>query len=47
MTDGKPNEGVPAGKEVDKPVEDSKEPVSLYDKTEAIVTMQEEAKKEA
>ena len=45
MTDGEPNESVPAGKEDDKPVEDTKEPVSLYDKTEAIVTRQEEANK--
>ena len=35
------------GKEVDKPVETLKEPISLYDKTEAIVTRQEAANKKA
>ncbi len=46
MVDGEPkNESVPAGKEDNKPTEDTKEPVSLYDKTEAIVTRQEEANK--
>ena len=44
--DGKPkDESVPQGKEDDKPVEDDKEPISLYDKTEAIVTRQEAANK--
>lgn len=33
------------GKETDKPIEGDKKPVSLYDKTEAIVTRQEEANK--
>ena len=51
--DGKPkDESVPQGKETDKPVEtsapnteDDKKPLSLYDKTEAIVTRQEAANK--
>ena len=51
--DGKPkDESVPQGKETNKPVEDTapnteadKEPLSLYDKTEAIVTRQEAANK--
>ncbi len=34
-----------AGTEADKPVEDDKKDISLYDKTEAIVTRQEEANK--
>ncbi len=47
MKDGEPNTSVPDGKEVDKPVENSDEPVSLYDKTEAMVTRQEAANKKA
>ena len=51
--DGKPtDESVPAGKEdnkpvenTDKPTEESDKPLSLYDKTEAIVTRQEAANK--
>jgi len=41
------NPTVPQGTETDTPVETPKEPVSLYDKTEAIVTRQEEANKKA
>ena len=44
MNDGKPDATVPEGKEDDKPNEEVK-PISLYDKTEAIVTRQEEANK--
>ena len=46
INDGKPkNESVPQGKEDNKPTEDDKKPISLYDKTEAIVTRQEAANK--
>ena len=41
-----PNPTVPQGNEADTPVEDDK-PISLYDKTEAIVTRQEAANKKA
>ena len=52
MTDETTNESNDKGKEVDTPKEESdtstdndKKPISLYDKTEAIVTRQEEANK--
>ena len=51
MNDEPKNETVPPGEKDDKPVEDAKEPtsepISLYDKTEAIVTRQEEANKKS
>ena len=45
MTDESINKSDAEGKETNKTVEDSKEPVSLYDKTEAIVQRQEAANK--
>ena len=45
MTDEPTDKTDTEGKVDDKPVEDTKKPVSLYDKTEAIVTRQEEANK--
>ncbi len=47
MPDGKPITPVPEGKETNPPVENPDQPISLYDKTEAIVTRQEEANKKA
>ncbi len=46
MTDEQTKEADTKGDKVDNAVENSKEPVSLYDKTEALVTRQEEANKE-
>ena len=45
MSDEQTNTPVPTGTETNTPVEGDKEPTSLYDKTEAIVTRQEEANK--
>ena len=47
MADEQTDKTATEGKETDKPVENTDKPVSLYDKTEAIVTRQEEANKEA
>ena len=44
MNYGKPNEAVPQGKETNPTPEENK-PLTLYEKTEAIVTRQEEANK--
>ena len=45
MTDETTNESNDKGKKADTPVTEPATPVSLYDKTEAIVTRQEEANK--
>ena len=45
MTDGQPIPTDPQGNKTNTPVSNPQEPVSLYDKTEAIVTRQEEANK--
>ena len=45
MPDENTNESNAKGEEGDKPNEGDNKPISLYDKTEAIVTRQEEANK--